>query len=184
VIAALYVEATTVYQRLGCDLWPRSRDANKYPGPYPVVCHPPCRGWSNLRHLAQPRPGELNCALNSIVFARRFGGVVEHPSNSLIWDYLPQPGLRDEYGGFVMHVDQCWWGHPARKRTGLYMVGIKPRDVPPYTFDNPPRTTVEKQWSSERMATPEQFARWLVAIAKLCTPPPHGGVDNFSEHLY
>lgn len=45
-IAALYVQATGCYAGLDdVDPWPEERDARTYPGPYPVVAHPPCERW-------------------------------------------------------------------------------------------------------------------------------------------
>src|SRR5207344_928057 len=54
------------------------------------------------------------------------GGVLEHPRYSRLWSHcrLPQPGeFTDAWGGHTLEVCQCDWGHPARKRTWLYVVG-------------------------------------------------------------
>ena len=45
-IAALYVAAGGTYFGLeGVDPWDEKRDARAYPGPNPVVAHPPCKRW-------------------------------------------------------------------------------------------------------------------------------------------
>jgi hypothetical protein len=62
---------------------------------------------------------------------RAFGGVLEHPRGSKLWERcgLPVPGgLADSFGGFTVEVDQCSWGHVARKTTWLYVVGA-PRET-------------------------------------------------------
>lgn len=57
-IAALFVDARGCYADLdGVDPWPVERDARKYPGPYPVVAHPPCSRWCRLAGLVEARWG-------------------------------------------------------------------------------------------------------------------------------
>jgi hypothetical protein len=133
-IAALYVETGGVYFGLpDVDPWDEARDARLYDGPWPVVAHPPCARWSvPLAYVNQTRyglkvgddGGTFAAALESV---RRFGGVLEHPRDSIAWDRfgLPKPSrgvwkqsLLD--GGWVTVVDQHAYGHPATKRTWLY----------------------------------------------------------------
>ena len=48
-IAALYVEKGGCYWDLpGVDAWDAARDARLYPGPYPVIAHPPCERWGRF----------------------------------------------------------------------------------------------------------------------------------------
>lgn len=43
-VAALYVEPNGIYFGLpNVDPWDIYRDARTYPGPWPVVAHPPCK---------------------------------------------------------------------------------------------------------------------------------------------
>lgn len=45
-VAALYVETGGCYFGLeDVDPWDIHRDARLYPGPWPVVAHPPCERW-------------------------------------------------------------------------------------------------------------------------------------------
>jgi hypothetical protein len=48
-IAAIFVETGGVYFGLpGVDPWDKVRDARSYPGPFPVVAHPPCQRWGKF----------------------------------------------------------------------------------------------------------------------------------------
>jgi len=118
---------------------------------------------------------------------RRWGGVLEHPARSALFAYLPKPGERpDRWGGFSLEVDQCEWGHPARKRTWLYLVGV-PRSAlaaPPF-FGRAPTHWVSGRRRrgtssdgglvppgvkvcsrAQRNRTPVLFARYLVRLAR------------------
>lgn len=100
---------------------------------------------------------------------------------------LPMGCRVDPYGGYSLKVNQCWWGHPAEKDTLLYVVGVPRELIPPVVIDitapghivgssgrsgNGGRLKVDgSPWRSDlskrlREATPEAFARWLVAIAR------------------
>lgn len=126
-VAALYIDPRGPYPKMtGVDCWDEARDARLYDGPWPVVAHPPCGPYSKLRHLY--KGSEHDCAPRAVDQVRRFGGVMEHPAGSKLWSGpagLPFPGcLPDEHGGVTIQVDQCDWGHVARKPTWLYLVGV------------------------------------------------------------
>ena len=132
-VAVLFARADSCYKALpDCDVWDSERDARNWPGGCPVVAHPPCRAWSGLRHMANPRSDEKNLARLAVALVREFGGVLEHPAGSTLWtaQRLPMPGERDQWGGWTLPIVQQWWGHRAEKRTWLYIVGCDPRDVP------------------------------------------------------
>jgi hypothetical protein len=127
-IAALYIDPRGPYPRMpDVDCWDESRDARLYDGPHPVVAHPPCGPWSNLRHLHR---GEgKDCGPIAVEQVRRWGGVVEQPAGSKLFAHcgiaIPGEAQRvDEWRGFSVVVDQCAWGHVARKRTWLYFVEV------------------------------------------------------------
>jgi hypothetical protein len=129
----LFARANSVYKTMpGCDVYDIDRDARTWPGGSPVVAHPPCRAWGQLRHMANPRPDEKDLARFAVAAVRRNGGVLEHPSGSTLWAEhgLPAVGEVDEHGGWMLPIWQSWWGHRATKRTMLYIVGCEPRDVP------------------------------------------------------
>ncbi len=184
-VAALFVRADSIYKGLpGVDCWDEARDARKWPGGMPCVAHPPCRGWGRLRHMSKATAAEKALGILALDFVDANGGVVEHPYDSTLWPHTQ--GRR----GFLYTVDQCWWGHRARKRTSLYIVGIAARDLPPIPLDftepthivagGLPKDAAEakrkrKAWPCrpsvtprEAEATPPAFAQWLVELARRC----------------
>ncbi len=143
-IAALFVAKNGPYFGIeGVDPWDAERDARKYAGPYPVVAHPPCARWCRLAGLVQARWGHKRgqddgCFESALKSVRSFGGVLEHPAYSDAW---PAYGLPDPIqgawqqgicGGWVCHVEQGRYGHPAKKATWLYAFGV--RELPALDF--------------------------------------------------
>ena len=179
-VAALYVDPRGPYPKLVEHWWDEQRDARTYAGPWPVVAHPPCGPWGRLRHLYRGSEHEL--APLAVEQVRKWGGVLEHPANSLLFGELGLPsvgGLPDAAGGRVVAVEQVEWGHACRKPTWLYVVGGWVQKTPPY----PGRKPTHGIWygrfersghtgpvllcaSKEiRRRTPVAFAEWLVSLA-------------------
>jgi hypothetical protein len=184
VIAALYIDAKGPYPVMtSVNAWTEKDDARRYAGPFAVVAHPPCGPWSALKHLHRAKPGEKDCAPLAVLAVRLWVGVLEHPAHSQLWKTmnLPKPGEEDEYG-FCIEVQQCDWGHVARKRTWLYCVDV---DLMRVKF---PPMREPTHWCSgggtgrgrvpkgikvcsaqQRRRTPPAFAEWLVALARTVT---------------
>ncbi len=179
----------------GVDVYDINRDARTWPGGAPVVAHPPCRAWGAYSGLAKPRDDEKGLAPWAIEQVRRWGGVLEHPKGSKLWDHLGLPNAfrreTDEWGGWTLQVNQHWWGHKAAKPTWLYICGLRTAlpvlPLPPYpevthviqcASKRPDGTRVAKgdaDWKPElpkreRELTPPLFAQWLVDLARLCVP--------------
>jgi hypothetical protein len=194
-VAALYIDPRGPYPKLlGPELcWDEKRDARTYAGPWPVVAHPPCGPWGRLRHLY--RGSEHDCAPLAAAQVRAFGGVMEHPAGSLVWKSkarpLPLPGeMPDAWGGYTIEVNQCDWGHPARKRTWLYLVGV-PRAALTFPPSREPthwisggrgragkkaKTTpvppgIKVCSAEQRRRTPIAFAEWLISLAEQANLP-------------
>jgi hypothetical protein len=170
-VAVLFTRANTPYRQLGADVWGERRDARTYAGRAPVVAHPPCRTWGRLSHFAKAPDHESALSCFAVRQVQRVGGVLEHPAGSKLWDYcgLPQPGRRDEFGGFTLPVLQSWWGHRAPKPTWLYIVGIEPEELPAFPFAlGIPEGRVEQMCKAERERTPPEFAAWLLEVASRC----------------
>ena len=136
-IAALFAEVGGVYSEVdGVDLWDESRDARKYPGPHPVIAHPPCQRWGRFWHGSTRKPHQFNlgdddgCFESALSSVRTFGGVLEHPAHSKAWQWFglikPKQGmgwtLPDASGGRSCYVEQGHYGHMSRKPTWLYAV--------------------------------------------------------------
>jgi hypothetical protein len=124
-VSVLYVDRLGPYPKLVQDWWDDRRDARLYDGPNPIVAHPPCGAWSSLRHLSFG--AGRDCGLVAVNQVRQWGGVLEQPAGSKLWDWciLPRPGRRGGLnGGFTVEVEQVAWGHVARKKTWLYFVGV------------------------------------------------------------
>lgn len=158
------------YPKLLDHWYDQRRDATRYAGPWPIVAHPPCGHWSSLRHFAKKDDGHL--ALVALEQVRQWGGVLEHPATSLLWERVK----------WTLEVDQVDWGHVARKRTRLLVVGplyLPPRP-PPGTPTHwcagshapgsdsrvPPGIRIAS--AEQRRRTPTAFAEWLIAIAARC----------------
>jgi hypothetical protein len=187
-IAALYIDPRGPYPKMpDVDAWDRERDATTYAGPWPVVAHPACGPWGRLRHLYQGSEGgpELGCI--AVRQVRRWGGVLEHPRDSRLWDAceLPRPGEpADAFGGVTIAVNQCDWGHKTRKPSWLYLVRVdaeiaawRPPPREPTHWMCGSRTTSTRKGSpippgikacsaETRRRTPPLFAEWLALMAE------------------
>lgn len=170
---ALYVDPQGPYPSLVADWYDAERDATTYSGPWPVVAHPPCGPWGNLRHFCKYQDPKLGPI--AVEQVNTFGGVLEHPAHSKLWEHcgLPKPG-HPSIDGWTLQVEQWWWGHRAIKKTWLYIVGTE--DVPqlPEVMGSAPRDSrpggmVQNKLSKKaRRLTPQAFAEWLVNLAQMC----------------
>jgi hypothetical protein len=130
-VALFCREDSSYKKRPNWEVYDIKRDATSYNGKEPAVCHPPCRSWGNLSHMAHnTREGEKELVYWSLDKIRNVGGILEHPKNSKIFKELPNGMLVDEYGGFTVDVDQYDFGHVAHKNTKLYIVGISRDQLP------------------------------------------------------
>ncbi len=180
-VAALYIDPRGPYPRMEwVDCWDAERDATNYAGPFPVVAHPPCGPWSKLRHLY--RGDEHALGLVAFQQVRKWGGVLEQPEGSRLFDAAgapTHPGKYDAWGGRMIKVNQCDWGHVARKPTWLYTIRIDhlgitmPKHCEPTHWcsgggtgrgKTPPGIKVCS--AQQRRRTPPAFAEWLVELAR------------------
>lgn len=193
--AALYVMPRSVYRELlppdRC--WDEARDAKLYEGPWPVVAHPPCGPWGRLRGMCTRQ--DPTCGPRAVEQVRAYGGVLEHPAYSRLWDEcrLPKPvrpscsGIKftwphfDEFGGHSFEVNQVAWGHSCRKPTWLYVVGIpyyrvlegiRTGGVATHMVATGPRIARRLPVATKRAksATPRAFAEWLISLASIAVP--------------
>jgi hypothetical protein len=104
---------------------------------------------------------------------------LEHPAWSDAWPAFARPGSNGwqlgRRGGWTAQVEQCWYGHRARKATWLYAYGVAP---PPLRWGrgwctpgaDPSKAgrgkVVEHMAKRERLATPDAFRDLLLSIAR------------------
>lgn len=188
-VAALFVETGGVYASLpGVDVWDEQRDARLYPGPHPVVAHPPCNRWCQLAPLNEKVNGlkvgdDGGCFKAALHIVRTYGGVLEHPAHSYAWAAfnLPEPPesgwQRTFCNGWVTRVDQGRYGHRGRKPTWLYAMVSEPPALDWRRASQGARWWVDTRRqaplvASERLrrenssATPLEFRDVLLAIAR------------------
>lgn len=117
-VAALYIDPRGPYPKLlGADrCWDETRDARTYAGPWPVVAHPPCGPWGRMSQFCKQ---DASSGLHALDVVRRFGGVVEQPAHSRLFDGLA-----------VVVCNQLAWGHACSKPTWLYVVGCTVSGIP------------------------------------------------------
>lgn len=185
-VAILCARADSIYKQIdGCDVYDEARNAFNYAGGSPVVAHVPCRLFGRLREFANaPDPTtEKMLAHFGVGQVREWGGVLEHPINSLLWSEakLPRPGERDMHGGFTVALAQSWFGHRAEKWSWFYVCGCEPKDLPeiPFVIGEASHVIAQSKGrqkekarpevtKSEREATPRALAEWLVETARRC----------------
>jgi hypothetical protein len=182
-IAVLFVTKDSVYKSIPeCDCYDIDRNARTFAGNQVLIAHPPCRLFGKMSHSSKFNQSEYSLAFFAVDQVRRFGGIVEHPEGSKLWPALclprPATGL-DFWRGQTIQVDQYNFGHLARKRTWLYIVGLS------FTPTSPIRTGKPKYAlgvhlrdkhkyldlpARYREGTPIDFALWLVALANQIRP--------------
>lgn len=188
-VAALFVQTGGVYFGLD-DVIPYDvkRNAMTYDGPHAVVAHPPCSRWCRLAGLVEARWGHKRgddggMFAHALDCVRRFGGVLEHPAESMAWRAfdLPRPSSsqwqRGMCGGWSAYVEQGHYGHRARKPTWLYAVHCDLPSLPsgPANAEalvswcantTKPNDTRPRLSKSAAARTPIEFRDVLIAMAR------------------
>lgn len=190
-VAALCVARRSVYHTMaGVEAYDALRDARTFPGGMPVVAHPPCRTWSAYcRQLVKASPevyqAEQQLGLWCAEQVRTWGGILEQPAHSHLWDAagLPNPGIVTDSAGWSLEVWQAWWGYPVRKATWLFFAGIDPSEVTPPLKLHPKgrdRRAVQLMSHNQRSATHPAFAEWLVEHARRVSSPAPPAAEEVS----
>lgn len=178
-VAVLFARKDSIYKQFEeCDVYDIERNALTYPGGLPIIAHPPCRSFGRLKAFSNGDNKEKQLAIWAVRQVRKYGGVLEHPETSSLWKQLGLPLMqqRDKWGGFTLSIDQSWFGHRARKRTWLYIVGVGPSEIPAYSMNfqmvefwvgsgcrKLKKPVISKK---ERETTPPNFAKWLIELAQ------------------
>jgi hypothetical protein len=193
-IAALYVHPNgPYYGNEQIDPWGFPYlDAREYIGPYPVIVHPPCKRWgkywsggpsSKVKYKVGDDDG---CFKHALWAVRSFGGILEHPEGSKAWEYfgLIKPKrysswIKSDAFGYSCYVEQCNYGHKARKPTWLYAVntallsvnnsqGTFTHVIDNYYYKKYGVQSCKRLSEFDRLATPSLFSNLLLSLAQSC----------------
>jgi hypothetical protein len=203
VIAALFVEAGGAYTGLA-DCWDESRDARLAWGVGAAVLHPPCQRYGKFWHGSTRKPHQFKlgddggCFAHAHDYARKWGGIIEHPMDSHAWAMFgiikpPRSGgwVPSGDGGWTCCVYQGHYGHLAGKGTWLVVYGVHRSRLPELRWGKPeqrihPRALElhgyekarrigmmamvgGKDKTRIRNATPAEFRDVLLGIARSAT---------------
>lgn len=123
-VAVLWVQRNTIYKRFGLDLWGVERDANLYPGPGPIIAHPPCGPWGPLAWSSKESKTH---GVRAMELVHQYGGVVEQPRGTQLYKQHGRAGAH------IIWVNQSDFGHRALKATDLYVWEVP--GMPPVDWD-------------------------------------------------
>jgi hypothetical protein len=145
-----------------------------------------------LRHLS--KTDDKDCGPIAVEQVRRYGGVLEQPARSKLWEHckLPLPGVTGLPAdfGFSIAVEQVAWGHVARKPTWLWFYGVDPELVQPRVGGIPTHWCsgghrcktggsappgIKICSAQQRRRSPPDFAQWLVSLARQVGDLPQNG---------
>lgn len=184
-IAALFVQRGGVYYDLpDVDPWDEERDARLYPGPWPIVAHPPCARWGRYWNRGGHELGaDDGCFAAALEALKRWGGVLEHPEGSAAWRHFdlatpPRSGgwiNADFYGElWTCCVEQGAYGFRSSKKTWLLCSQVEPKILQwgkvlrhDLTPGRARRTGILQKLSRrQRSATPLEFRDVLLSMAR------------------
>jgi len=122
-IAVLYADPRGIYAGLpDVDLWDETRDARRYPGPHPVVAHPPCARWCRLAGLVEARWGHRRgedggTFAAGLAAVRRWGGTGAPRLLRCVARPRPRPpALRRRLGAVALRSGLVLRGRAGRVR--------------------------------------------------------------------
>lgn len=167
-LPVLFTHELSNYNKYGiCDTWSIRRDARNFfarSPDCPIIAHPPCRQFSRAKGLSKQDAGEYAMVIQTAEYVQRYGGVLEHPAYSKLFDWLPEPGAQSS-SGFTVEVWQSWFGFPYRKRSWIYFSGCSVPYIP-FTLSpaKPCKTVLQENWAERSLSTKE-FCEWMIAAA-------------------
>lgn len=95
-------------------------------------------------------------------------GLVEITSRLWKESFCLSFGVRDDFGGVLLPLNQSWFGHLAPKPTALYIVGCAVPDLAQHYSDELAVGRIENMSTAQRETTPLPFARFLVDLVNTC----------------
>lgn len=171
-VAVLCVSGRSIYKHVaGVLAYDQRADARSFKGGFPVVAHPPCRCWSaRLSHQAKPAnpAAEMALGLWCVEQVMTWGGVLEHPANSKLWEAagLPLPGDKSNPFLYTVYLEQGWFGFGSCKPTWILCSGIPAAYFAPMPFSLCSLGNSMKRCAMQRSRTTERLARWLIGTAR------------------
>jgi hypothetical protein len=166
------------------------------------VAHPPCQRWGRYwsggpsAKVRRELGDDDGCFESALASVRAWGGVLEHPEASHAFKRfgltipLKSGGWHVSDHGWTCCVEQGHYGHPARKATWLYVVGLYRHELPELRWGPSNGRRLDEGFHSkaerdaaraagrkpiprlskdENVATPIPFRDELIAIARTCT---------------
>lgn len=152
------------------DCYDAARDMHTYSGSSPVICHPPCRNFVKVRINVKFSQGELDIARRCYDLVQLYGGIIEQPKWSIMFDWL---GIKP-----TLCIDQSWFGLNYSKQTWLYFKDVKPLRFP-LSLDLPQKQQ-KSITSSMRSRQPLGLCHWLIDCCKSYSQ----GKDLYQSYRY
>jgi len=165
-IAVLCAAKKSIYKTIeNLEVYDEKRNARSYTGTFPVIAHPPCRGYSAFtRHWAKPRPGEKDLAFFCTERMLLNGGVLEHPAHSrYVRNFKMDKRFR------IATIHQSWWGYPTTKKTWLLMPAHYKLPEIPFSLkmQGKEKQIFENMSHFDRHRTTLEFATWLIKLIEV-----------------
>jgi hypothetical protein len=111
---------------------------------------------------------EKNLGLWCVEQVLKFGGVLEHPAESSLFDAakLPKPSEKGEPFLYTIYIEQQWFGYLCRKPTWVLVSGVPRHHLPEIPFGFNKDNTWEDKTDFQRARTMNPFAEWLCKTAR------------------
>ncbi len=194
-IAALFVDRRGPYWgRVDVDAWDAERDARAYAGDLPVVAHPPCERWGRYwgggpsARVKRVLGDDGGCFESALASLNRCGGVLEHPEASHAFKrfginappksggWVPAFGWPEGTHYWTCCVEQGHYGHPARKATWLFVVGMKRHQLPELLWGKSNGVRLDEGFHSKAerdaaRAAGQKPVKRLSTVQNIVTPP-------------
>lgn len=153
-LAILFALPRSNYKKLdNLEVYDLKRNALTFNGGMRIIAHPPCRFWCKLWYLSKPEKNEYELALWAYDMVCEHGGILEHPHNSGLFKYVNEKP-------FIL--DQGWFGHKMKKRTGLIVKKTELNPLPLHLETPGEYKYIQMVSKQQAMGTPIEFAKYLV----------------------
>lgn len=130
-IPVLFCEEKSNYKKFDYfDCFDFKKNALTFKGNEAVICHPPCQHWSKLKYFTKRPIHEKRLAIWAMLLVSKNGGILEQPKGSYLFNIISKLIKEKKINGFIISINQHWFGHPCKKETLLYINGLNYNDLP------------------------------------------------------